>query len=177
MRLLADYLPLIAFGAAYFMADIYVATGVLIVALFLVVAGYWLINHELHKMHLITAILALIFGGVTIAVHDPLFIKLKPSVLYLVFAAVLAGSVYIGKKNVMERLLGSQLELPSPVWDRLSFMWAGFFVFSALLNLYVAFNYSNTFWVDYKLFGMTSMSFVFALLTGVYLYRHMPRES
>jgi|SRR5690625_4481593 len=175
MSLLFDYLPIIVFFIAFKMSDIYVATGVLIVALFLLVAGYWIATRKVHKMHLITAVFALVFGGLTIAIHDPTYIKAKPSVLYVLFAAILVASQWIGKKPIIQRLLEKNLELPKPVWLRLNWLWVIFFLICALLNAWVAYNYSNDVWVDFKLFGMLGLTLIFVVVQGFYLARHLPR--
>jgi len=171
-----DYLPLIAFAGTYFLTDIYIATGVLMAALVVLAGGYWLIRGEVHKMHIATAALALVFGGLTLAVRDPMFIKLKPTVLYLLFALVLVGSVLVDDRPLMQRALQSQLSLPAPVWRRVNEMWAGFFVFCGALNLYVAFGFSEATWVNFKLFGMLGLTLVFVLLQGLYLARYLPKE-
>lgn len=175
--MLFEYLPLIAFGTAYFVYDIYVATAVLMAALVAVVLGYWVVKREVSKMHLTTAVLALIFGGMTLAVHDPLFIMIKPTVLYLLFAAVLAGSAYIGSKPLIQRALESQLRVPDPVWRRLNALWIGFFLVCAVLNLAVAFNFSEAVWVKFKLFGMLGLTLIFVLGQGLYLAPHMSEQN
>lgn len=177
MKLLLDYLPVIAFAGTYFATDIYTATAVLMASLVAVVIGYWLVKREVHKIHLATAVLALIFGGLTLAVHDPLFIKVKPTVLYALFAVVLIGSGFIGDKPLIQRGLESQLQLPNAVWRRLNLMWAGFFVLCGVLNLYVAFAFSEAMWVKFKLFGMLGLTLVFVLLQGLYLSQHLSDES
>lgn len=177
MKMLIEYLPVLVFFGAYVTTDIYTATAVFMVAATVLALGYRLVTGEWHKVHLMVAALALVFGGLTLILHDPLFFKLKPSVLYAIFALVLIGSAFIGDKPLMQRLLGSQLELPAPVWRKLTFMWAGFFLFCGLLNLYIAFNFSEAFWVNFKLFGTLGLTLVFALAQGVYLSQHMPDQS
>lgn len=176
MKALIDYLPLLAFGAAYFAYDIYVATGVLMAALVLLVAFHRIAYGEWHKMHLATAALALVFGGLTLAVHDPVFIKVKPTVLYLLFAAVLAGSHVIGERPLIQRALGGQLTLPAPVWRTLSWLWTGFFVVCAVLNLAVALNFSDTVWVNFKLFGMLGLTLLFVLGQALYLSPYLREQ-
>lgn len=176
MKLALDYLPIVLFVAVYYLSDIYIATGVLIVALFLQVGLTWLITREVQKMLLLAAVLALIFGGATIIIHDPTFIKVKPSVLYWLFAAVLVTSQFIGEKNLIQRALEKQLELPNPVWTRLNLMWAGFFVLCGVANLYVAYEFSEEFWVNFKLFGMLGLTVVFVVLQGLYLAQYLPRD-
>lgn len=177
MKMLIEYLPVLVFFGAYVTTDIYTATAVFMVAATVLALGHRLVTGEWHKVHLMVAALALVFGGLTLILHDPLFFKLKPSVLYAIFALVLIGSAFIGDKPIMQRLLGSQLELPAPIWRKLTFMWAGFFIFCGLLNLYIAFNFSEAFWVNFKLFGTLGLTLVFALAQGVYLSQHMPDQS
>lgn len=176
MKMLLEYLPLVAFGVSYFLYDIYVATAVLMVALVLLVAGYWIVKREVSTMHAVTAVLALIFGGLTLAVHDPVFIKVKPTVLYLLFAGILAVSNFMGRKPIMQRLLGSQISLPDPVWRRVNWMWVGFFLVCAAANTVVALSFSSTVWVNFKLFGMLGLTLVFVVIQGFYLAPHMSEE-
>lgn len=177
MNALMEYLPLIAFGVAYFMYDIYVATGVLMVALIVLVAGTWLIKRRVSNMHLVTLVLAVVFGGLTLAVHDPLFIKVKPSVLYVAFALALAASAFIGRKTLVQRALESQITVPVPIWRRVTFMATGFFLLMAVLNLAVAFSFSETVWVNFKLFGVTALSLVFMIGVGFYLSPHIQESA
>ena len=177
MKMLIDYLPLIAFAGTYYATDIYIATGVLMAALVIVVAGYWLIKRELHKMHAATAALALVFGTLTLVIHDPVFIKVKPTVLYALFAVVLIASGFIGDKPLMQRALESQIKLPARAWQRLNLIWAAFFAFCGALNLYVAYSFSEATWVNFKLFGMLGLTLVFVLIQGVYLARHMEEST
>lgn len=176
MKALIDYLPLIAFGGAYFAYDIYVATGVLMAALVLLVAVHRVFYGEWHKMHLATAGLALVFGGITLAVHDPVFIKVKPTVLYVLFAAVLAGSHVIGERPLIQRALASQLVLHAPVWRNVSWMWVSFFLVCAGLNLAIAFGFSETVWVNFKLFGMLGLTLLFVLAQGLYLSPYLKEQ-
>lgn len=177
MKMLIEYLPVLIFFGAYVTTDIYTATGVFMVAATLLALGYRVFTGEWHKIHLMVAGLAVVFGGLTLVLHDPLFFKLKPTVLYAVFALVLVGSVYIGEKPMMQRLLAGQLELEAPIWRRLTLMWAGFFAFCGVLNLYIAFEFSEAFWVNFKLFGTLGLTLVFALAQGLYLARYMPDDS
>lgn len=176
MKALIDYLPLVAFGGAYFTYDIYVATGVLMAALVLLVVFHRAVYGEWHKMHLATAALALVFGGVTLAVHDPVFIKVKPTVLYLLFAAVLAGSHVIGERPLIQRALGGQLVLPAHVWRTVSWLWVAFFLVCAALNLVVAFGFSETAWVNFKLFGILGLTLLFVLGQGLYLSPYLKEQ-
>src|SRR5438105_1724097 len=105
-------------------------------------------------MLLVSCGLIVVFGGLRLIFKDDTFIKWKPTILYLVFAGVFAGSHFIGEKTVVERLLGKVLVLPPSIWVRLSIAWTIFFVLLAGANLVVAYNFDTDDWVNYKLFGV-----------------------
>jgi len=177
MKFLLDMLPALAFFGAYYLADIYTATIALIVSLFLLVTIYWFWEKRLHKAHFITAMVALVLGGITLAVHDPAFIKYKPTVVYAVFALALLGSHLVGDRVLLARLPQKSIQLPQPVWRKVNFVWALFFAFCAVLNLYVAANFSEATWVKFKTFGFTALMFVFLLAHAPFLSRYLQQES
>ena len=127
-------------------------------------------------MHMITMILILILGGVTIFFHDPMFIKWKPSVIYWLFALVLIGSQFIGKKPILKRMMGDKIHLPDKAWLNLSISWAIFFTAMGAVNLYVVYNYSTNTWVNFKLFGTLGLTLVFAVLQAFYIARFMKND-
>lgn len=190
MKLLLDFFPIVLFFAAYKLgpaftpADypwlkenpIYLATVVAIIASVLQVAYTWVKNRKVENMHLISLVLIVVFGGATLYLRDPQFIKWKPTVLNWLFGVVFLGSHVIGKKTVIERMLGAQLELPPPVWSRLNLAWAAFFIVIGAINLYVAFSghFDEQAWVNFKLFGMLGLTFLFVILQSFYLSRHLP---
>ena len=176
MKFLLDLMPALAFFAAYFLGGIYVATGVLIGALFALVLIYWLWKREIHKVHLVTALIAAVLGGLTLYVHDPMFIKFKPTALYAVFSIALLLSHVIGDRVLLARLPQQAIQLPEPVWRRVNFIWALFFAFCALLNLYVAANYDEATWVKFKTFGFTALMMVFLLAHAPFLSRYLPQD-
>lgn len=176
MKTLMDMLPALAFLAAYLVYDIYVATIVLIASLYFAVMVHWLRTREWHKMHLVAALLATVLGGLTLLLRDPMFIKLKPTAVYGAFAAILAGSHYIGAKPLMARIPPSVIDLPQHVWHKVNAAWAGFFVFCALLNLPIAFFLSEQTWVLVKTFGFTVLMFLFILAHIPFVYDHLPKE-
>jgi len=129
MKLLFDFLPILLFFiayksadlyVAYKSADLYVATGVLIVATLAQVGWIWLRQRQVEKLPLITAGLVLVFGGATLILHDPVFVKWKPTVVNWLFAVAFFGSYFVGEKTLLERMMGSQLELPASVWVKLT---------------------------------------------------------
>ncbi|HSN71244.1 MAG TPA: septation protein A [Steroidobacteraceae bacterium] len=176
MQLLFDFFPVIAFFAAYKLADIYVATGVIIVAVLIQTAIQWVQHRKLNPMHITSAVLVIVFGGLTLAVHDDEFIKWKPTVLNWLFALAFLGSQFIGREPIVQRLLKGNLTLDRPIWARLNMMWVAFFVVMGAVNLYVAYSFAENTWVNFKLFGMLGLTLVFVLIQGFWLSSKMPPE-
>jgi len=173
MKLLYDFFPILLFFIAYKIFDIYVATGVAMAAAAVQTFAFWFKHRRFEKMHLVTLGLLLVFGGLTLILHDPVFIKWKPTVINWLFAIVFLGSHWIGDKPLVERMMSHAMQAPRPVWLRLSWMWVTFFVGIGLLNLYVAFTYSEETWVNFKLFGMLGITFAFVIGQAFYLSRYI----
>lgn len=176
MKALADFFPILIFFVAYKMYDIYVATAVAIVAALAHVAYSYFRYKKVEKMQWITLGLITVFGGLTLVFRDPTFIMWKPTVINMLFAIAFLGSQYIGEKSFIERMMGASIELPKDVWKKLNFAWVGFFIFLAVINIYVAYNFSEDTWVNFKLFGMMGLTLVFILAQGVYLSRYMNND-
>ncbi len=176
MKFLYDFFPILLFFIAYKIYGIYAATAVAIAASFAQVSWYWLKHRRFENMHLITLALLVVFGGLTLILQDETFIKWKPTVINWLFAAVFLGSQFVGKKTIVERMMGANIELPTAVWPRINMAWAGFFVFLGFVNLYVIQNYDTDTWVNFKLFGMTALTLIFIVGQGLYLARFMKNE-
>ena len=177
MKFLFDFFPILLFFVAYKMYDIYVATAVAIVAAAVQTGSYWLKHRRFENMHLVTFGLLLVFGGLTIALRDPTFIKWKPTVINWLFAAVFIGSHWVGDRPLVERMMSHALQAPRTVWMRLSWMWIMFFAGIGVLNLYVAFNFAEETWVNFKLFGILGITFAFVIAQAFYLSRYVQQEN
>jgi intracellular septation protein len=176
MKMMFDFLPVLLFFIVYKMYDIYVATAVLIIACFIQTIAHRMIKGEFEKSHVITLVLVALFGGLTLILHDEVFIKWKPTVINWLFAAVFIGSQYIGKKTIIERMMGGNLTLPLDVWIKLNIAWAMFFVFLGSLNIYVAFSFDTDTWVNFKLFGLMGLTLIFIVAQSFYLMPHLKEE-
>ncbi|HKK14942.1 MAG TPA: septation protein A [Gammaproteobacteria bacterium] len=176
MKFLYDFFPILLFFVAYKVMGIYAATATVIVATVAQVAIFWLRHRRFEKMHLITLAIVVVFGGATLALHDPVFIKWKPTVAYWLFAVAFLGSAFVGERNLVERMLGHAISVAPPVWMRLNTAWVLFFAAMGVLNLYVAFSFDENTWVNFKLFGLMGITFGFLLAQGFYLARHMEPE-
>ena len=154
-------------------APVLLATGVVIVATFAQVTFLLARGKKIDLMLWVSLALVSVMGGATIWFHSETFIKWKPTALYWFMGGALIVSQWVFRKNLLQVLLGGQLELPGPVWRRLGLAWVGFFALMGVLNLYVAYNFDTATWVNFKLFGGTGLMFAFFLVQGLYLSRHL----
>jgi intracellular septation protein len=173
MKFLADFFPVLLFFVVYQAYDIYVATGVAIAASALQTGYSWLRFRRVEKMPLITFGLLTIFGGLTLALRDPVFIKWKPTVVNWLFCIFFFGSQFIGNKNIVTRMMEHAVSLPDKIWTRINLAWVVFFFVAGLLNIYVAYSFSEQTWVNFKLFGMLGLTLIFVLLQAFYMARYV----
>ncbi|HOB65591.1 septation protein A [Ottowia sp.] len=176
MKLLLDFLPLVLFFVAYKMYGIYVGTAVLMAATVAQMAIIYAIDKKLTTMHKATLALILIFGGLTLFLQDERFIKWKPTVLYTAMAVALAVALWAYRKNFLKMMLGSQLALPDPVWNRLTLAWVLYCLFMAAINGYVAAFFSTDAWANFKLWGYV-FPLAFIVGQGIYVARHLSDEA
>ncbi len=175
MRFLIDFFPILLFFGAYKLHDIYVGTAVLMAATVLQSVLIYAIDRRLQTMQKATLALVLVFGALTLGLHDERFIKWKPTVLYVGMALGLAAALWGWRKNVLQLLLGSQLRLPDAVWGRLTWAWICYFLFMAASNAYVAAYYSTEAWMDFKLWGY-AFPVIFLVGQGLYVARYLKDE-
>lgn len=174
MKLLLDFLPVIIFFGVYKSTnDIILATAVLIPATLLQMLYTWIRSHKIEKMQLVTLALVVLLGGATVIFQDKTFIQWKPTVVNWLFGLAFLGSQFIGSKPIVQRLMESNLELPTIAWRNLNIAWIVFFMVMGVLNLVVAYNFSEETWVNFKLFGMLGLTLIFILAQGMYLSRHI----
>lgn len=202
MKFLVDFLPIILFFGAFKYADahaewaarfttehlgfmvsggvvgvqeapVLLATIVVIVATAVQIATMLVRRKKIDMMLWVTFVLVVVLGGATIWFHNATFIKWKPSVLYWVMALAFWLSQSVFGKNLLKAMIGEQLQLPEPVWQRLNLAWVVFFLSMGVLNLYVAYNYSTSTWASFKAFGATGLMIVFMVGQGFYLNRHI----
>ena len=170
MQALTDFLPVLAFFIAFKLADIYVATGVLIAVTCVQVAVQWARTRTVSRMMLISAALVLVMGGATLLLHNDLLIMWKPTVLYVLLAAALLVSQYLGDKPLIERLLESQLKTDARTWRLTNLSWAVFFLVLAAVNLVFVYRFDRATWVTWKL-ATIGIVFAFAIAQALWLAR------
>jgi intracellular septation protein len=169
MQLLVDYIPLVVFILAYFYQDIFFATGMLMVAMPVVLVLQWLMTKKINKIYAASTVLVLVLGGATLAFRNPTFLYWKPTVLNWLIAIVFLGSQWIGDKTVVQRMLENAAELSADQWVRLNQIWVVFFSIVGGINIYVAYNFSEAFWVKFKLFGMLGLTLIFVIIQSIWL--------
>ncbi len=184
MKLLFDFFPLLLFFGAFKLYGIYVATAVAMAASFMQVSLHWLRHRKFETTHIITLAAITLFGGLTLIFQNPVFVKWKPTIVNWIFAVILLGSQFFTRKPAIQYLMGSQIELPAPVWRKVNLSWALFFVVLGILNLYVAFYFrldldeqSRTeLWVNFKVFWLMGLTFLFVIVQMAFLYKYITTE-
>lgn len=158
-------------------APVLLATVVVIVATFAQIAWLKTRGRKVDAMLWVSLGLVTVLGSATIYFHSESFIKWKPTVLYWVMGSALLLGQLVFKKNGIKSLMGSQMALPDAVWRTVNLSWVGFFTVMGVLNLWVAFNFPTSTWVNFKLFGGLGLMVVFVLAQAVYLNKHIKPDT
>jgi intracellular septation protein len=154
-------------------APILLATAVAILATIAQI-GYLLVRgKKVDGMLWVSLAIIVVFGGATIYFHNEAFIKWKPTVLYWAFALALVGAQLVMNKNLIRLMMKAQIDLPDPIWIRLNMAWAAFFATMGVINLYIAFNFPTSTWVNFKLFGFMGLMIAFVVAQTMYLSKYM----
>src|ERR1700733_10813155 len=163
LKLALDLGPLALFFFANSRYGIFTATATFMVAVLAALAASYVLTRHLPIMPVVTAIIVVVFGGVTVVLHNETFIKIKPTMLYALFGAVLLGGLLFGK-SLLGVLFDSLFNLTEEGWRKLTLRWAIFFFALAVLNEIVWRNTSTNIWVDFKVFGVMPLTFLFGAL-------------
>lgn len=173
----ANVLPFMSLTPGRAGDAIYMATAVAILASAIQVSLYWLRHHRFEKTHLISLAVITVFGGATLALQDPWFIKWKPTILNWLFALGFLASQFWGEKTMVQRMMSHAITVPSSIWRRVNVGWICFFLLAGLANILVAYRFSEETWVSFKLFGLLGLTLSFALAQALYLARHMASDA
>lgn len=176
MQPLIDLLPVVAFFVAYYLTDFQTAIVVIMVAMTVQVIATRLITGTVSKMLLTSAGLVVGLGGISLVLQNELIFKWKPTVLNWAFGLAFLASRYIGDKTIVQRMLeaaaGDQITLSPRRWRQLNLMWVTFFIVCGAANIVVAYKFSEEIWVNFKLFGLLGLTFVFIIIQTIWLNRH-----
>ncbi len=176
MKFLFDLFPVILFFVAFKVSGIYVATAVAIAATFAQIGWLLARGRKVDTMLWVSLAIIVVFGGATLLLQDETFIKWKPTVLYWLFGAVLAGATLFFRKNLIRKLMEEQIALPDRVWHQLNASWIGFFAVMGVANLFVAFNFSTDTWVNFKLFGGMGLMLAFVVGQSLLLAKYVEEK-
>jgi intracellular septation protein len=176
LKSITDFGPLVLFFAAYKLEGIIAATAALIVSTLIVLAITYYLTRHIPIMPLITAAVVSIFGSITIFSGNDLFIKIKPTIINIIFATILIIGLLKGK-GLLKYLFDSTIKMPDSAWKVFSLRWALFFIFIAAANEYVWRNFSTDTWVDFKVFGLLGVTFVFILTQIPFLHKNMSNDT
>lgn len=187
MKQIAEFIPIALFfivyqldgqslsllGWTYQFDGIYSATAALMVATVLQVLVSYAVTRRLEKRLLWLLLAVLVFGSATLVFHNQMFIQWKPTIFNWVLGLAFGASQFIGDKNLMERTLGSQIQLPKRVWTRLNLLWVTNFLIVGGLNLFVAYEFSEQVWVSYKLYSSIGFTVFLTILTALLISPHL----
>lgn len=174
-RLALDLGPLFVFFAAYQFLGIYVATGVFMVAVLVALALDYILERKLSPVPIMTAVLVLIMGGLTLYLKNAVFIYMKPTALYLIFGLTLLGGMAFNRL-FLKYLLSLGFEMPDKAWRTLTFRYGIFFLALAVVNEIVWRNFSEATWVAFKFWGVTPLILLFSLSQAPFLMRHQVED-
>jgi intracellular septation protein len=163
LKLALDFGPLLLFFFANSRYGIFVATATFMVAVLVALGVSYALTRHFPIMAIVTAIIVLVFGGLTLVLHNDTFIKIKPTIIYALFGGVLLGGLLLGKP-LLGAVLDSMFQLTEEGWRKLTWRWALFFFALAILNEIVWRNASTDVWVDFKVFGVVPLTFLFGAL-------------
>ncbi len=174
MQFVIEFLPLVLFLIAYVTGGIYAALITLMIAMPIgLVLKYWR-SGKIDKMYMWSTIFLIVLGIPMLYFRNPAFLYWKPTAFYWALAIAFTVSAFVGQKTLVERFFDLTGELPlhrvtRPEWQQLNFAWIAFFAAMGVANIYVAYNFSEAFWVNFKVFGLLALTVVFMLAQGAWL--------
>lgn len=186
---LFDLLPVLLFFIVFKYQGIYAATWVGILSTLVQAVFSRITQKRWDKMQVVTLVVFILFGGMTLYFHNPIFVKWKPTIIFWIFALALMGSHFVGKKPLMQRILEGALSnsqkndqqieqlppvfIPTELGIKLNIAWTLFFIILGAINIYVAYRFSDAAWVNFKLYGITTATLVFSVLQTFFLMRQL----
>lgn len=184
MQLLIDFLPIVLFFTTYVITKkLLVAVAVLMVVAPLAFIVQWFMTRKINKLSAASTLLVVVLGGATLISGDSVFIFWKPTVLYWAAAIAFLTSQYVGDRPFIRRMMEAaskspddQIQLDPNNWAKLNLLWVVFFVFAGGINIYVAYNFTEEAWVNFKLFGLLGMTFLFIIAQSIWMARHLESD-
>ena len=162
---------------SYYFDGIFSATSILIAATAVQIAISATLRGRIERREVWTLLAVGVFGGITLWFRDPSFIQWKPTIFNWTLALIFLAAHFFSEKNLIERTLGSQLDLPSHAWKKLNFLWIGNFIVVGALNIFVALNFSESLWVSYKLYSAIGFTILLVTLTIIIVSPHLAKQN
>ncbi len=172
LKLFLDVAPLAVFFIAYRFFGVFAATGAIIASTMISLAITYAYEKKISPMPLVSGVIIAVFGAMTLYLHDETFIKMKPTMVNMVFAGILLGGA-LCKQSLIKLVMESAIALDDAGWRKLSIRWGFFFLFLAGLNEFIWRNFSTDFWVNFKVFGMLTLTILFTLAQMPLIKKHM----
>lgn len=186
MHAIIEYIPLILFFAVFKLVDIYWATALLMLTTLIQVAYCYFKDGKVPTRHWLFFAIAVVLGTLTLVFHDEQFVKWKATIVYAIFSVTLLVSRYVLGKNLVKKALSSILEnaseskqeikVPEALWNKLNLFWVAITAGISALNIYIGYNFSLDFWVNFKVFGLMGITFVCVLATIITLFKYLPED-
>ncbi len=174
-RSIVDFGPLLLFFVAYRLFDLYVATATVMVAAVAALGLGYIFDRKLHPVPLVTAVIVVVFGGLTLYLNNPMFIKMKPTMIYGLFGVVLLSGLWLNRPFI-KYVFGTAVMLNDHSWRILTWRFAFFFLGMAVLNELIWRNFSSDIWVDYHVFGAVALTLLFFFSQVPFLLKHQIDE-
>ena len=173
MKQLFEFFPLIVFFVVYYKSDkdLYLSITAVIIATLISLVALYIKERKISTMMLVSTIILIVFGGLSIFLKNDIFFKMKPTIINALFAIILIGSTFFNKP-VLKMLLNSSMKLTDQGWSLMNKLWSGFFIFLALLNEIVWRTQTTDVWVNFKVFGIMGITIVFTIVQIPLLKRH-----
>ena len=178
IKFATDFGPLLAFFIIYYKndKDLVSAIPALIIATLIAICVIYMLEKRIPILPLMGAILVCLFGGLTIFFDNPIFIYLKPTIINLIFAFALFFGKVVLNKNFLKKLFESSIKLEEAGWDKLIIRWVGFFIFLAILNEAVWRTQTEEFWINFKVWGILPITFIFTAFQLPLIQKYKKRE-
>lgn len=186
MHAIIEYIPLILFFAVFKLVDIYWATAVLMLTTLIQVAYCYFKEGKVPTRHWVFFAIAVVLGTLTLVFRDEQFVQWKATIVYAILSFTLLFSRYVLGKNLVKKALSSILEnaseskqeviVPDSLWNKLNLFWVAVTAGISALNIYIAYNFSLDFWVNFKVFGLMGITFVCVLATIILLFKYLPED-
>ena len=176
LKLLVEFGPIIVFFGTYKYSNIFVATLLMLVVTCAGLIVSYLIDKKISMPLLISGSTLLITGAITLLSGDPMFIKMKPTIVFFIFAMILIGG-YMKRQGLVKHVFGAAINMPDDAWMKLSLRFAIYFIIVAIINELVWRNFSEEFWVNFKVFGFVPITATFILSQLPFIYKNQIKDN